>query len=338
MSRRYRQRIDWYWIKNIITESLNQSGIFAGRANVAGKIERMESGIYHDNYCFRIEGEGVTPEWSEKALVLRLSTRKNNDRTNAEAVQYVRREVQTLRAVKASGFKYQTPEVVCMVCDEGEGAAGFIETRVWGAPLTFFKKSIYEDNLLPCISQVAAAVHQLQPKLFRHLDAYPDSRIHVLKLLGGLSSEVFAQYPAAYRAREWILSRLPEKRPSVVLHGDLLPQNLICGDFKGEWRTSVVDWEFAEIGDPAYDLAIVTRGDKKVEGKKNGLKILLNAYIDAGGVEISMADVRIHELLLVIKWLWDSEETRRQGRHYGHGPDYYEQKLESVLCRAEKED
>ena len=100
--------------------------------------------------------------------------------------------------------------------------------------------------------------------------------------------------------------------------------------------TSVIDWEFARIGDPAYDLAIVTRGNRKVAGKKNGLNLLLTFYREAGGLEVSKSDVRIHELILVLNWLWESTITRREGRHNGHGPDYYLKKIEAILRRIEK--
>ena len=50
----------------------------------------------------------------------------------------------------------------------------------------------------------------------------------------------------------------------MLLHGDLLPLNLLWGRETDE--LGVVDWESARIGDPAYDLAIVTRGHAKPFG------------------------------------------------------------------------
>jgi thiamine kinase-like enzyme len=43
------------------------------------------------------------------------------------------------------------------------------------------------------------------------------------------------------------------------LDGDLLPQNMLFG-VRDDREIDVVDWERAQIGDAAYDLAIVTRG------------------------------------------------------------------------------
>jgi hypothetical protein len=71
-------------------------------------------------------------------------------------------------------------------------------------------------------------------------------------------------------------------------------------------------------------------------GINNGLKILVENYRKAGGIELSAADVRIHELLLFLNWLWESAEAEKKGQRRGHGPDHYAQRLESLLRWAEK--
>ena len=71
----------------------------------------------------------------------------------------------------------------------------------------------------------------------------------------------------------------------------------------------LVDWELACIGDPAYDLAIVSRGNRNVHGVKGGINVLVEEYLAFGGRTISVTDVRVHELLLVLRWL---EEAWRE--------------------------
>jgi hypothetical protein len=71
-------------------------------------------------------------------------------------------------------------------------------------------------------------------------------------------------------------------------------------------------------------------------GMNNGLEHLVEAYRQAGGKELSVADVRIHELILLLNWLWQSAESLRKGKTSGHGPDYYLQRLKSLLRRSEK--
>ncbi|MBU0988048.1 MAG: aminoglycoside phosphotransferase family protein [Proteobacteria bacterium] len=304
---------------------------------VKRKIEWIEGGLFHSNYRFFIEGNGLTNEWKDKPLLLRLISQKDTGRSQYNSLNHLNCEAKTLQVLKEAGFRFSTPEFICMVKDDSGETVGLIETWVWGISLPFYKKSIHYDRIVPSIAEAAVAVHQLPKDKFKHLQMYPDSRTHVLKLLGSLPPEVFSQYPAAHRTRDWILSHLPEKRHATVLHGDLLPQNLICGENRGEWKISVIDWEFAIIGDPACDLAVVTRGHKKLEGKDNGLKLLLNFYKEAGGAELSMSDIHIHELIMILNWLWDSAEAKRKDRHGGgHGPEFYLQRLESLLHRAER--
>ena len=122
-----------------------------------------------------------------------------------------------------------------------------------------------------------------------------------------------------------------------MLVGDLLPQNLLF-----DWQTSsredalvgIIDWEMAEVGDPAYDLAIVSRGNRKVVGVKEGLKVLLKEYRKSGGRPISLTDVRVHELLLVLNWLEESWREYQKPNPSGQGPDFYEARLRSLYRRA----
>ena len=90
----------------------------------------------------------------------------------------------------------------------------------------------------------------------------------------------------------------------------------------------------ARVGDPAYDLAIVSRGDRKVLGVKDGLKALVKDYLEFGGQPISLTDVRVHELLLLMHWLEEARREYQKPVTRGHGPDYYEAKLQSLFRRT----
>ncbi len=336
MSRRYRKKIDWYWLRSITESSLNASGKFPVPVDIDGKIEWIESGLYHDNYRFQIRGKGLPKQWQKRSLLLRLGTQRRPSRSKSEAAQYLLREAETLRVLKQAKFHFETPAFICMVESDSKDMVGLIETWVWGISLEFYKDSIYRERIIPTIAEVAVAVHQMSSGTFNHIPAFEDSRVHILNELESLSPQLFREYPSTQAAKEWILSRLPDNRPATVIHGDLLPQNIICGEDRSEWKVAVIDWEFAKIGDPAYDLAIVTRGDRKLLGIKDSLKLLVEAYQETGGIELNVSDVRIQELMLFLQWLWDSAERQRIGKLEGHGPDYYAQRLESLLRRAEK--
>lgn len=337
MTRRFQKKTDWQRLRSIAEDSLNASGKFPFSVSIDGKLEWIDRGLYHDNYRFWIVARELPAEWQEKALLLRIGTQKRPLRSKTQTAQYIVREAQTLQALKETELTFETPELVCMVRSEAGQPVGLIEHWVWGMSLQFYKNSIHGDRIIPTISAVAAAVHHLPPSRFGHLTAFPDSRTHIMEKLKSLPPALFHEYPAALAARRWILTRLSANRSATVLHGDLLPQNIHCGDSRGEWKTAVIDWEFAEIGDPAYDLAIVTRGDRKLMGTNNGLRHLVDWYRKSGGIELSLADVRIHELLMLLNWLWDSDQGHRRGRTEGHGPEHYAQRVESLLRRAERE-
>ena len=99
----------------------------------------------------------------------------------------------------------------------------------------------------------------------------------MIEQLQDLPLSLFEQFEEAVKTRDWILDHLPEGRPSTVLHGDLLPQNLLF-DHSGNAKILVIDWECAQIGDPAHDFAIVTRGVRKPLGATDGLRRFVECY------------------------------------------------------------
>ena len=77
----------------------------------------------------------------------------------------------------------------------------------------------------------------------------------------------------------------------------------------------MIDWEYARCGDPARDLAIVTRGARQPFQIAGGLDRLLDAYAAAGGRMVTRAHVRIHELALAGLWYREAlGRPRGQGR------------------------
>ena len=76
---------------------------------------------------------------------------------------------------------------------------------------------------------------------------------------------------------------MPGRQKSVLIHGDLLGQNIMQTLEDGMF---VIDWEYSRLGDPSYDLAIVTRGVKKPFQVESGLERLIDSYLASGGQEI----------------------------------------------------
>ena len=118
-----------------------------------------------------------------------------------------------------------------------------------------------------------------------------------LRVLDGLDS------PEIGQARAWAEAHLPPAGPSSLLHGDLLGQNILL---MPDSPPTVIDWEHARRGDPAYDIAIVTRGVKHPFQVQHGRERLLEEYHRNGGSPVTLGQVALHELCLVAGWYRDS--------------------------------
>jgi hypothetical protein len=92
-------------------------------------------------------------------------------------------------------------------------------------------------------------------------------------------------------------------------HGLLLVILLKPGEPPG-----VIDWECAGFGDPAYDLAVVTRGVRRPFQVERGLDRLMAAYCEAGGTEVCIEHVRLHELVLAAYWYREALDNGGNGR------------------------
>jgi aminoglycoside phosphotransferase (APT) family kinase protein len=107
-----------------------------------------------------------------------------------------------------------------------------------------------------------------------------------------------------------------------------LGQNILLNPLQQD--TAVIDWEYATIGDPAQDLAIVTRGVRNPFQLPDGLPRLLLAYREAGGGPLEAREVRVHELLMALRWYREALAHPESG----HGPREAQARVRQVLDRA----
>jgi hypothetical protein len=89
--------------------------------------------------------------------------------------------------------------------------------------------------------------------------------------------------------------------------------------------------DYACLGDPAYDLAIVTRGSRDPFKTAGGLNKLLDAYREHGG-DVTAAAVHLHELCLVASWYRNALEERGGEAQ----AQQYLGQLRNILRRAER--
>lgn len=159
------------------------------------------------------------------------------------------------------------------------------------------------------VAEVAAAVHALPLVVGEGLLRGPKTRrAHALEWTQALEALDDRAGPLGETARAWAADHLPPDEPAALLHGDLLGQNLLI-DPRVEPSLAVIDWSEACLGDPALDLAIVTRGGKAPFRVPNGLQRLVEAYTEAGGRAITASQVRLYELCLAARWFLSALET-----------------------------
>jgi aminoglycoside phosphotransferase (APT) family kinase protein len=245
----------------------------------------------------------------------------------------LRREAKTLRALRPFNLPFQVPELICLVNDESGETVGLIESAVDGMPLSLLVKGRDPGEPLRIIGRVATEVHALAKPEFTHLPRHADSQSHVMANLNALPGPLFEEFAEAANARDWVLGQLPHDRASTLLHGDLLPQNMLFEAWENH-QTAVLDWECAKIGDPAYDLAIVTRGIRKRLGVSGGLHQLVEFYNETAESKVSVNAVVIHEVLLHLNWLAEAADAKAKNRFGGHGPEHYANLLGGILRRA----
>ena len=320
MTRR-RSGTNWSRLRSLIESSLRQQPGFQENFQLKEKIWILGDGLFHKSYAF---------EAGDQKLVLRLAKLECGLQSRTEAIAGVRRESKTLQALQSLEFPFAIPELICLVTDDSGESIGLIESAVEGLPLNYLSRGFNAESQLKTIAQAASATHRLPKSKFTHLGQRADSRTHVLEELNVLPASLFGEFGEAAMAREWILCNLAEARTSTVLHGDLLPQNLLFA-IADDRKTAVVDWECAQIGDAAYDLAIVTRGVRRPLGVANGLQRLVLFYNETAEQQIPPSAVVVHELLLHLHWLAESQTENRPG---GHGPEHYAVLLGSILRRA----
>lgn len=237
----------------------------------------------------------------------------------ADVTDRAEREATILNALGTLDLPIRVPRRGVMV--DVHGRPVLVREYIRGVPVDSLPKG--DERRWLTIARAAAAIHGVDASII----AGPATRReHALArfeaCLGGIS------HPVIDATRAWCLDHLPPDLPSCLLHGDLLGQNVLFGLHEAD---GVIDWEHGQRGDPAYDLAIVTRGRKRPFKVDDSFELLLEAYADAGGQQIRRSDVRFHELCLFGAWYAAALD--------GDGTDPAERlaDLEKLLARTVRE-
>jgi aminoglycoside phosphotransferase (APT) family kinase protein len=260
-------------------------------------------GFLGEGLSYRVyEAECALParDGGEQTLVVRVP------RPDAEPdlSELAEREDALLRHLVTLGLPLRLPEVLASVAT-GAGLA-MVQRFVRGAPLDTAGERTRGLRPWEIIARVAAVIHGVATApLAASLKRHGTRRAHALHALLDLDDLGLSE---ARVARSWAEDHLPPDEPASLLHADLLGQNLRV-DPHGESPLGVIDWQYAEVGDPAFDMAIVTRGVREPFDREGGMALLLQAYAERGGRALRPCEVQLHELCLLAGWLQDAAET-----------------------------
>lgn len=292
---------------------------------------------YQDRVKYQIEwvtkiGEGLSRE------VYRADVTTNNDGEEKHELLAVSlilndadidvwsrliKEQYILKSIINKSGSFSVPKPIGMLWKEGSlfSFTSFIR----GFPLEFKTAKSLNKKPWEIVAKIAAEVHGFPVQnLPENLKQYKTRKDHTIAEMNDFNK---FNVPEIQEALSWISENLPGRQCSVLLHGDLLGQNILQ---TLEDEMFVIDWEYSRLGDPAYDLAIVTRGVKNPFQVTSGLERLIDCYLESGGQEITKMNVHVYEILFVIGW-YKLSLNRSSG---GHGPEYYLDFLRRLLKRA----
>jgi aminoglycoside phosphotransferase len=147
------------------------------------------------------------------------------------------------------------------------------------------------------VADAALAVHAVD---LPPADVVParDRRQHRLDLLDELFPERDILPNALRDARAWMREHADRPGPGVLLHGDLSGSNL---RLHPDEPLGLIDWEYTDVGDPAHDLALVTRGVSKPFQAPDARNKLLAAYNTRAPHEVTRDDLRFFELAVLVR-------------------------------------
>ncbi|MDP2343670.1 MAG: aminoglycoside phosphotransferase family protein [Deltaproteobacteria bacterium] len=202
----------------------------------------------------------------------------------------VRRECRILAALaRADALPFRVARPLALLIDDDRPV--LVEEFARGIPLDM--RSGRGPRPWRVIGQAAAAVHALNVDV-----PGPSTRREVaLAAIAGLEAHR-RRHAAVADALDFAMAALPDPtRPTSFIHGDLLGQNILWSP--DNEPPTLIDFENAERGDPAQELAIVTRGVRRPFGVEGGLAKLLDEYAASAGHEVRAIDVHLYEALLL---------------------------------------
>ena len=300
----------WARAKHVLRSLLE---LELGPVRDIGWVKKIGDGLSRDIFAAEVELVDGRCDTYVVALPRRDAEPALDDRT--------RRELRLVARLRERELPFRVPEMIGAFPD-GDRLA-LVRRFVRGIELDL--RADRQPSVRPwaIVGEITAAIHSVAGSQVAELVPGPSTRrAHALEEIAAIES-----LPPAERkeAHTWAMAHLPPDEPSTLLHGDLLGQNILLAV---DGPHHVIDWEYARRGDPAYDVAIVTRGVKQPFQIANGLQRLLDAYRLRGGAEVTASEVHLYELCMIAGWYRDSLSGRG-----AHPPAHELDRVRSLLRR-----
>jgi aminoglycoside phosphotransferase (APT) family kinase protein len=315
-SERFSGEAGWARAKRILRTVAQQRAGASAKVEV-GYVKKMGNGLSRD--IFAAEVEIATSSGREVAEIAVLLPRHGCDPAIDERT---RKEARLLVDLATMDLPFRVPRTFGVCADVDHLA--LVRSFERGVELDLRAGRQTRVRPWETVAAIAAPIHRVAPETIPWLVPRYATRLdHARAAIAELDDLL---EPEIVDAREWMHDHLSPESQSKLVHGDLLGQNILLGLSEPD---TVIDWEYAQFGDPAYDLAIVTRGVRRPFQIEGGMDRLLEAYARAGGAEIQRKHVRLHELVLAARRYRDALSGQS-----GHAPIQQLQFLRSLLRRA----
>ncbi len=313
---RYDPEAGWARARRILETVIRKSVAPSAVVDI-GYVKKMGEGLSRDIFAAQVEiAVSSTRGVYEIAILLPRGCDPNID-------ERTRKEARLLADLATMGLPFRVPRIFGVWPDAGHLA--LIRGFERGVELDLRAGRQARVRPWETVAKIAVTIHGITTNNLPWLEPrYSTRRDHALAAIREFDE--ICNEPEATDARAWMQEHLPPAGPSTFIHGDLLGQNILLR--LGE-PDAVIDWEYAQFGDPAHDLAIVTRGVRRPFQIAGGMDRLLEAYAQAGGAEMEVAHVHLHELALAARWYQDALNGDSP-----HAPAQQLQFLRSLLRRA----
>jgi aminoglycoside phosphotransferase (APT) family kinase protein len=284
----------WAQAKRVLAEVLRRVNGRVDEGDI-GYVRFLGEGLSH-----RAFGAGCRLGDRDVGLVVRLPVGDVDREARDEGL---RREVSVLEYLGTLELPIRTPKPVMLI--ETEHGLACVQSALRGVLLEMRASRQPGVRSWDVVAEVAAACHRVEAEPLRAtLLGSATRREHAQAGLAVLDRLAHLGIAGVGGAREWAEAHLPPDDPASLIHGDLLGQNILLDVEDGGLCLGVLDWCAASLGDPAYDLAIVTRGAKQPFQVPDGLDKMLTSYSTHGQI-VRREEVHVHELALQAGFVLD---------------------------------